>query len=99
VAPIWAGCDPRDLGSAWFLSMPGSLQPGFGIFDRVPGGVGLAEKLYGVLPKWIEAAWRLLDSCDCKDGCPMCLLSPRCECMNDLLSKRLALSWLRELRG
>ncbi len=98
VAPIWAGCDPRDLGSAWFLTMPGSLQPGLGIFDRVPGGVGLAEKLFSILPQWVEAAWRLLDSCDCEDGCPMCLLSPRCECMNDLLSKRLALKWLDSQR-
>jgi DEAD/DEAH box helicase domain-containing protein len=87
VAPFVAGCEPRDLGSAWYAAYFGTLSPCIFIFDRVPGGVGLAERLYQDRRAWVEAALTLLETCPCIAGCPACLLSPRCTYGNQMLDK------------
>lgn len=87
VAPWLVGCDRGDLGSAWYVVSPDTMRPAVFVFDRTPGGVGLAERLFADRSAWREAARQLLTSCGCADGCPGCLLSPRCECGNNSLSK------------
>lgn len=87
VAPFLAGCDRGDLGSVWYGVFPDSLAPAIFVFDRVPGGVGLTERLADQRTVWLRSAWRLLDSCDCISGCPACLLSARCEANNEVLDK------------
>jgi DEAD/DEAH box helicase domain-containing protein len=99
VAPLMAGCDRNDLGSAWYSAFPGSLCPALFVFDRTPGGVGLAEALFGNLKSWAGAASQVLRNCECEEGCPSCLLSPRCEANNELLSKAGAIRLLKELTG
>lgn len=90
VAPFLSGCDRGDLGSAWFGVSPDTLAPAIFIFDRVPGGIGLADRLADQRATWIRSAWRLLESCRCTDGCPSCLLSARCEANNEVLDKLAA---------
>ncbi len=97
VAPILASCDRRDLGSAWFSVDPGSLEPAVYVFDAAPGGVGLSEKLYERADEWAAMAVKLLEGCSCADGCPACLLSSQCECMNEHLSKPGALRLAKSL--
>jgi DEAD/DEAH box helicase domain-containing protein len=88
VAPLIAGCDRGDLGSAWYTVAPDTLHPVLYVFDRTPGGVGLAERLMNDRVEWIGAARRLLRGCPCSEGCPACLLSSRCEANNEMLSKQ-----------
>jgi DEAD/DEAH box helicase domain-containing protein len=88
VAPLIAGCDRGDLGSSWFGVAPDTLRPAIYVFDRTPGGVGLAERLITDWVEWFGAAHRLLRGCACEDGCPGCLLSSRCEANNEMLDKR-----------
>jgi DEAD/DEAH box helicase domain-containing protein len=88
LAPLLCGCDRGDLGSAWYSLFPDTLLPAVFVMDRTPGGVGLAERLYDSLVPWTTAATQLLRSCDCDNGCPACLLSPRCEINNEALSKK-----------
>jgi DEAD/DEAH box helicase domain-containing protein len=97
VAPLMAGCDRSDLGSAWYSMFPGSLKPALFIFDRTPGGVGLVEALFGQLGMWANAALQVLAHCPCIEGCPSCLLSSRCEANNELLSKKGAACLLQNL--
>jgi len=97
VAPFLAGCDRGDLGSSWYGVFPETLAPAIFVFDRVPGGVGLAERLADQRVTWIRSAWRLLDSCPCFDGCPACLLSTRCEANNEVLDKLGARKLLERL--
>jgi len=99
VAPLIAGCDPRDLGSAWYLFNPGTQAPAVFLYDKVPGGVGLAEKLFDGRKTLVSTALNLLQGCPCQDGCPGCLYSPRCQLRNELLDKRKALFLLRVLCG
>jgi DEAD/DEAH box helicase domain-containing protein len=97
VAPLLAGTDRGDFGSAWYTVFPDTMKPAVFVFDKTPGGVGLCEKLYDSLTGWVRAALQLLTSCPCVDGCPGCLLSPRCESANESLSKAWAVKFLTRL--
>ena len=97
VAPLLAGCDRGDLGSAWYAAFPDTLRPAVFVFDKTPGGVGLSERLYEGREAWLRAALELLTSCECEEGCPACLLSARCEAMNETLAKRGTIEVLRSL--
>lgn len=97
VAPLLAGCDRGDLGSAWYTVFPDTMRPALFVFDKTPGGVGLCERLFESAPGWVRAAHQLLASCDCEGGCPACLYSPRCEVSNEALDKAGAISLLREI--
>jgi DEAD/DEAH box helicase domain-containing protein len=95
VAPILAGCDRSDLGSAWYTVFHDTMRPAVFVFDKTPGGVGLCEKLFESLTGWIHAALQLLTSCPCEAGCPSCLLSSRCESYNEMLDKPEAIRMLQ----
>ena len=97
LAPIFAGCDPNDLGSAYAPEAPGSGMPTVFVFDRHPGGVGLAQACHARRAEWIAGATALLAECGCDDGCPRCVLSSRCPQANEGLSKAGALALLRTL--
>ena len=98
VAPLFAGCDRGDLGSAWYLAFPDTVRPAVFVFDRVPGGVGLCEALYARRVAWVQAALDLLTDCECGTGCPSCLLSSRCETNNEGLDKRATVQVLSRLK-
>lgn len=97
VAPLLAGCDRQDVGSAWYPLFPTTLRPAMFAFDAVAGGVGLTEKLFERADQWAMHALNLLIGCVCEDGCPLCLLSARCECANQALSKPAAIGLLSSL--
>lgn len=94
VAPLIAGCDRNDLGSAWYTVAPDTLTPSIYVFDRTPGGVGLSDQLMEALESWRNSARHLLETCPCKEGCPACLLSSRCEASNEHLNKPGAMALL-----
>lgn len=93
-APLLAGCDPRDLGAAWFAWSPDSLGPRIYVYDAVAGGIGLSQRLFEDCITWLNRAAEMVSSCRCEEGCPRCLLSPRCESNNEPLSKALLLKRL-----
>jgi DEAD/DEAH box helicase domain-containing protein len=97
VAPLIAGCDRADLGSAWYTAYQDTLRPAVFIFDQTPGGVGLCEKLFANRGRWVMAAHQLVSSCECAEGCPACLLSSRCEANNEVLSKHGSIGHLASL--
>ena len=97
LAPLIAGCDRSDIGSCWFAMSPDTMMPALYIYDQVPGGVGLAEKLYSERTNWWKLALSLLDSCKCLEGCPSCLWNT--QCTNKSLDKQGALVYLWSLLG
>jgi DEAD/DEAH box helicase domain-containing protein len=96
VAPWFAGCDRSDIGSVWFAEAPDSDLPAVFIFDRNPGGVGLAERLFDNINEVVVAAKKLLVSCSCDQGCPRCIFSSRCEAANRVLDKAATIELLRQ---
>jgi DEAD/DEAH box helicase domain-containing protein len=92
--PLHAGCDRWDVGG---LSAP--LHPDTGcatvfVHDGHPGGAGFAERGYRVAGAWWAATAGLLRSCQCPDGCPSCVQSPKCGNGNEPLDKGGALRLL-----
>jgi DEAD/DEAH box helicase domain-containing protein len=51
----------------------GQFDPTVFLFDALPGGVGLAERIYERGRELCWAAGRLIRSCSCGAGCPACV--------------------------
>ncbi len=73
LAPVFCLCDPRDIGSDAQVRAPFSELPTVYLYDSIPGGVGLAEKLFEVREDLVEACLALVLACDCDNGCPGCV--------------------------
>jgi DEAD/DEAH box helicase domain-containing protein len=43
------------------------------LFDTVPEGLGLAERLYELHAGLLAGALELVRACTCQDGCPACV--------------------------
>ncbi|MBL8068904.1 MAG: DEAD/DEAH box helicase [Armatimonadetes bacterium] len=97
VAPLIAGCDRRDIGSSWFVAAPDTLSPTVYLYDLAPGGLGFSEQLFRQRVGLVMQAAQLLSLCGCRDGCPLCTLSPHCESRNECLSKPMVAGLLRTI--
>jgi DEAD/DEAH box helicase domain-containing protein len=84
VASIALMCEPRDIGRTLGESDSldgerdgGGLDPGYRptlfLFDALPGGVGLARRIFERTEELMARAARLIASCPCKSGCPACV--------------------------
>jgi DEAD/DEAH box helicase domain-containing protein len=89
VATLSLMCDPRDIGqtlgdaaedgesapsggSGGHGAMPG-YDPTVFLFDNIPGGVGLAERIYEQAEDLLARAKMLITGCSCDAGCPLCV--------------------------
>jgi DEAD/DEAH box helicase domain-containing protein len=75
-APLLLMCDVRDLGVLAQAQAPFTQRPTLFVYDAVPGGVGLAERLFGLLAELVDASCRLVADCACAEGCPSCVGPP-----------------------
>jgi DEAD/DEAH box helicase domain-containing protein len=66
-------CDPRDLGVLAQVQAPFTGRPTIYLYDAVPGGVGLTERLYTLADEHLRACREAVGSCACSDGCPACV--------------------------
>lgn len=98
LAPLIAGCDRSDLGTAWYAMAPDTLTPAMYLYDVAPGGLGLTEEVHRRLGDLLGMSETLLSKCPCENGCPLCVMSARCESGNELLSKAGALALVSRLK-
>jgi DEAD/DEAH box helicase domain-containing protein len=84
VACVGLMTDPADLGRTLGDKsdpdgMPGKGGSGPGydptifLYDHVPGGVGLAPRLFEARHELLRKARELLQACPCEHGCPACV--------------------------
>ena len=73
IAPLYLMCDPRDLGSISQVRAPETKAPTITLYDRLPDGMGLAERLYDLHDDLLSGALELVENCSCDDGCPVCV--------------------------
>ncbi|AEF80999.1 DEAD/DEAH box helicase [Leadbettera azotonutricia] len=73
IAPVFLLCDPRDLGIAERVRDPHFGIPALYIYDKYPGGTGLAESLSHRTTELFKSAYRAAENCPCKSGCPSCV--------------------------
>jgi DEAD/DEAH box helicase domain-containing protein len=78
VAAVLLMVDPRDLGLVSQVRSPHSEEPTLYLYESVPGGIGLAERLWERHDEVLAAAAELIASCGCDAGCPACT-GPRLE--------------------
>ncbi len=76
VAPVFLLCDPRDLGVSERVKDPHFDAPCLYVFDRYPGGIGLAEGFIRDMERIVRAAQELVGRCECATGCPSCIGAP-----------------------
>jgi len=96
LAPIFCLCDARDIGAESHVRSPYNGLPTVYLFDSVPGGVGLAGKLFEVRDSLLEACHATLLACDCTNGCPSCV-GPQIESPSP--AKMAALKLLERVQG
>jgi DEAD/DEAH box helicase domain-containing protein len=86
ISPIYVMTDVRDIGTAENLKQQIIGLPTVFLYDRYPGGVGLADRLFEVKDEILQAAlWRVRE-CECSDGCPSCVGPER---LNKKLTQRI----------
>jgi DEAD/DEAH box helicase domain-containing protein len=87
VAALALMCDPRDLGRTHgdgegdggapgrdpFARRTGGFDPTLFLFDSIPGGVGLAERIFERADELMARTHTLIASCGCHSGCPACV--------------------------
>ena len=94
VASVLLMVDPRDLGLVSQVRSPHHEAPTIYLYEAVPGGIGLSERLYDRHPELIAGATELIVACSCDGGCPACT-GPRLE--PEIDAKALALRLLAQL--
>ena len=94
VASVLLMVDPRDLGLVSQIRSPHHEAPTIYLYEAVPGGVGLSERLWKRHDELIAGAADLITACACEAGCPACT-GPRLEPHVD--AKALALRLLGDL--
>ena len=97
VASVLLMVDPRDLGLVTQVRSPHAEAPTIYLYEAVPGGVGMAERLWHRHDDLVAGAADLIDACGCETGCPSCT-GPRPAGADAALdARRLALRLLADL--
>ncbi|MGE3272135.1 MAG: Zn-binding domain-containing protein, partial [Chloroflexota bacterium] len=73
IAPLYLMCDPHDVGVVPQVKSPFTGLPTIFIYERVPAGVGFAERLFAMRQELLDAAADLARRCLCESGCPSCV--------------------------
>jgi DEAD/DEAH box helicase domain-containing protein len=94
VASVLLMVDPRDLGLVSQIRSPHHEAPTVYLYEAMPGGVGLSERLWKRHDELLSGAAELIAACACEAGCPACT-GPRLEAHVD--TKALALRLLHDL--
>jgi len=94
VAAVLLMCDPRDLGLVTQVRSPHSEAPTIYLYEAVPGGIGLSERLFKRHDELVSGALALIEACSCDAGCPACT-GPRLD--PEVNGKSLALRLLGQL--
>ena len=69
------------------------------VYDGYPGGAGITERGFADAERWLGATFDRVRECPCRDGCPSCVVSPKCGNGNEPLDKRAAASLLAAILG
>jgi DEAD/DEAH box helicase domain-containing protein len=57
------------------------------VYDGHPGGAGISRRGFDVARAWLTATRDTIVACECPDGCPSCVQSPKCGNQNHPLDK------------
>lgn len=95
--PLHTMCDRFDIGGLSTNIHPDTQEPTIFIYDAYEGGIGITEKAIDVFYDLVKSTMNLLDTCECEEGCPKCIYSPKCGNDNKPLNKdatKYILHWM-----
>ena len=95
--PLHVMADRNDFGG---ISTPLHEQTGLAsvfIYDGLAGGAGLTSQAFNIAKDLLIDVKKVISMCNCEDGCPSCVHSPKCGSGNRPISKSGAISLLDEL--
>ena len=95
--PLFALCERNDVGGISTPMHQEVEKAAIFIYDGYPGGVGLSERSFKKIGELLEGTLDLIRECDCDDGCPACIHSPKCGSGNVPLDKEAAVMVLSML--
>jgi DEAD/DEAH box helicase domain-containing protein len=98
LAPLVAMCDPLDIGGGSYPCFPDTRSPAILIYDGYEHGIGISEKLYAEFDRLSRITRDMVVRCGCENGCPACVLSPRCGDANEPIDKQTAVTILTSLQ-
>ena len=73
IAPAYLMCAPHDISVVYHVRDPFTGKPTIYLYDSVPGGIGLSDKVFEMDRELLTHAREVLLSCPCPDGCPSCV--------------------------
>lgn len=73
IAPIFTFCDIKDIRTQQMARSNYSGKPALFIYDTIPGGSGISDRIYEIIPMIAEAAAEATLRCECDSGCPSCI--------------------------
>jgi DEAD/DEAH box helicase domain-containing protein len=95
--PLFATCDRWDIGGVSTAQHSDAGMLTVFVYDGQPGGAGFARRGYDQARRWLETTRDAIEACECVDGCPSCVQSPKCGNGNQPLSKSGAVRLLSVL--
>ena len=99
IFPLFALCDRSDVGGISHPHHPQVGKSAIFIYDGYPGGVGLARRGFEVISELLQKTLEIIKGCECEEGCPSCIHSPKCGSGNKPLDKGGAVKLLEALLG
>jgi DEAD/DEAH box helicase domain-containing protein len=97
--PLIATCDRWDIGGVSTARHADTGLLTVFVYDGHPGGAGFAERGFAAAREWLTATRDTILACECDDGCPSCIQSPKCGNQNNPLDKAGAARLLTLLLG
>lgn len=85
--PLLVMCDRYDIGGLSTTYHPETGAATIFIHDAYEDGIGLTEKAVELMEKLVEVTRDMVKNCDCSNGCPSCIYSPKCGNDNKPLNK------------
>jgi len=76
VVPLYVMCDPKDFAVVPMLRSTHEDAPTIFIYDRYPGGINLARRIFTIDRRLFKAAHEIVTNCSCTTGCPSCVGPP-----------------------
>ena len=97
--PLFTICDRWDVGGVSTAAHPDTERATIFVYDGYPGGAGIAELGWEAGEDHLRATLDVIEACECHDGCPSCVQSPKCGNGNEPLDKAGAARFLHAVLG